>query len=317
MQQFIHILKPFRALASILAGCLLLSGCVADPYWDNMSVSTTYASSGYGGDYVSYNSYTGYGNYMYDSAGFPIYGYYAGRPVYGYSPAGSPIFSINLLYSNCYVPSWRPAYYYRGHYHWPHGVRYLERPKPSWNHGRPLVYHRPNNRPQPMPPSRPGSNSHRPSSPSYNNRPNSSHPSYNRPSAGHRPSPNTPSWNRPENNNRPSGNRPGRPSSAIRPGTGDHPQWTVSNRPEASSRPHAPSSSSGNSGRHSRPSFSGGSYTPVSSYSGSGGSRPFSDSYYSSHSSSSSSTSSSDRSSSSRDGAGSFGPSSHHRPSRR
>lgn len=58
------ILKNSMLAAAI--GCAL-SSCY-DPYYDNFSVAGSYSS---GGSSVSY---------MYDSSGYPIYGYYGGRP---------------------------------------------------------------------------------------------------------------------------------------------------------------------------------------------------------------------------------------------
>ena len=73
------ILKNSLLAAAI--GCAL-SSCY-DPYYDHFSVSGSYSSGGSG---VSY---------MYDSSGYPIYGYYGGRPIYAYDTFGSPIYSIN------------------------------------------------------------------------------------------------------------------------------------------------------------------------------------------------------------------------------
>lgn len=94
------ILKNSMLAAAI--GCAL-SSCY-DPYYDNFSVAGSYSS---GGSSVSY---------MYDSSGYPIYGYYGGRPIYAYDTFGSPIYSINLIRPNYYIPTWGPAPYYRGHY---------------------------------------------------------------------------------------------------------------------------------------------------------------------------------------------------------
>ena len=106
------ILKNSLLAAAI--GCAL-SGCY-DPYYDNFSVSGSYSSGGSG---VSY---------MYDSSGYPIYGYYGGRPIYAYDTFGSPIYSINLIRPNYYIPTWGPAPYYRGHYVRPHNCRPMAKP---------------------------------------------------------------------------------------------------------------------------------------------------------------------------------------------
>lgn len=64
----------------------------------------------------------GQATFLYDSAGFPIWGYApCGRPVYAYSPGGAPIYAIRGIYQGCYVPTWNP----RPHYHgpcWPAGI---------------------------------------------------------------------------------------------------------------------------------------------------------------------------------------------------
>lgn len=56
---------------------------------------------------------------LYDSSGFPIWGYSAcGRPIYAYSPAGMPIYVIRGIYRGCYVPAWNPRPHYHGPF-WP------------------------------------------------------------------------------------------------------------------------------------------------------------------------------------------------------
>ncbi|UQT44308.1 hypothetical protein M5E88_17395 [Akkermansia muciniphila] len=114
------ILKNSLLAAAI--GCAL-SSCY-DPYYDHFSVSGSYSSGGSG---VSY---------MYDSSGYPIYGYYGGRPIYAYDTFGSPIYSINLIRPNYYIPTWGPAPYYRGHYVRPHNCRPMAKP-PMKPHFRP------------------------------------------------------------------------------------------------------------------------------------------------------------------------------------
>ena len=128
------ILKNSLLAAAI--GCAL-SGCY-DPYYDHFSVSGSYSSGGSG---VSY---------MYDSSGYPIYGYYGGRPIYAYDTFGSPIYSINLIRPNYYIPTWGPAPYYRGHYVRPHNCRPMAKP-PMKPHFRPDHFRPGNNRPAPQP----------------------------------------------------------------------------------------------------------------------------------------------------------------------
>lgn len=42
----------------------------------------------------------------YDAYGTAIFGYDGNRPIYGYSQIGRPIYALNQLYADCYVPSW-------------------------------------------------------------------------------------------------------------------------------------------------------------------------------------------------------------------
>ena len=42
----------------------------------------------------------------YDAYGSAIFGYDGDRPVYGYSQIGRPIYALNQLYADCYVPCW-------------------------------------------------------------------------------------------------------------------------------------------------------------------------------------------------------------------
>lgn len=265
-----HICKASVLLA--ICSAFLVSCSDRNSYYGNASFG-----------YADYNGYSGYGSYsygngIYDSYGFPIFGYVGGRPVYAYNSYGSPIFSLTYIRSKCYVPSWGPASYYRGKYRYPgscHRVSNLPHHSHGWKQphfdkNRPSIVNRPSHRPG-------GShgfgNNGRPSgsfvsNPSHN-RPNINRPSYNgnRPSIGgshnrpdfntNRPS-NRPSFNdnRPSHieSNRPSNrpsineNRPSRPSF-NRPSTG------IGERP--STRPSRPSMGSGSS-RPSRPTFNGG-----------------------------------------------------------
>ncbi|MEG0587457.1 MAG: hypothetical protein RR506_06050, partial [Akkermansia sp.] len=119
-----NIKLMIRSLAFSAAGCLVLSSCY-DPNWD-VGVGASYNSGGYGG--------SSYGGNYYDTTGYPVFGYQGGRPVYAYDTYGRPVYSINLIYRNYYIPSWRPAHYYHGHYHRPHYVRPCHRP-PHGCHG--------------------------------------------------------------------------------------------------------------------------------------------------------------------------------------
>ena len=195
-----------KSLLAAAIGCAL-SGCY-DPYYDNFSVSGSYSSGSSG---VSY---------MYDSSGYPIYGYYGGRPIYAYDTFGSPIYSINLIRPNYYIPTWGPAPYYRGHYVRPHNCRPMAKP-PMKPHFRPDHFRPGNNRPAPQP-----------------GRPNQ-RPDFGKPGNLQRPPVHHPGINQPERPSRPSANNPSRPGGTNRP---------VINRPE-DNRPSRP-----DFGRPSRPS---------------------------------------------------------------
>ena len=61
----------------------------------------------------------------FDSGGYPIWGYCnSGRPIYAYDPYGVPIYITSGIYPGCFVPTWRPAAHYRGHFCAPRGVYY-------------------------------------------------------------------------------------------------------------------------------------------------------------------------------------------------
>lgn len=109
------------------AGLALLFSSCETLYIDGYG---SYSSSGYYAP--SYSCSVAWTAASYDANGFPIYGYSYGRPVYGYTTAGSPIFSINLLYAGCYVPNWGPASWCHSHHHYPHGVHHA--PKPPKHH---------------------------------------------------------------------------------------------------------------------------------------------------------------------------------------
>lgn len=198
---------PFVALFASIAP--VLSSCGPEWHADSIDVG-----GGYGGAYAS----AGWSNSRYDDAGFPIYGYYDGRPVYGYSSLGSPIFSFSLLTSSCYVPSWGPAPYYCGHWHYPRHIyrRPLPPRYPHHHHPgmRPPASHPHNFPPDKRPSFNPGNRPHRPVQPgaAWPNRPGSgnSHPG-NRP--GH-------------SGDRPGFHRPGQPAGSTgsenRPGRWPH-----------------------------------------------------------------------------------------------
>lgn len=278
------------AISSLsFTSCYLPTGYGPDNGYDS-AYATDY---GYGGNYVTSSYVSGggmvggtYVDYQYDSYGYPVFGYAGGQPIYGYTYAGSPIFSINLLIGNCYVPPWRPAAYWHGVY----------RPHSSWHR-----YHPPICRPLPSPryyhdrriapPAgingrrpdfsngpRPGANPSRPSG----NMPNTRYTGNTGPgSSSHSPAANRPTNNRPASGNtfdrapssssypaagvqsRPAGgsssnpayNRPTRPTSSGASPSGIGSRPTSSSRPSSGQQPSAgahPSSSDGG-GRVSAP----------------------------------------------------------------
>ncbi len=127
-------MKKYTKAALLAVAAMLATSCEIYP---NGYTSVSYSTNGYSSS-VSWTAAS------YDANGFPIYGYYYGRPVYGYTVSGSPIFSINLLVSGCYVPNWRPAPWYDHHHHhdhYPHGCHHAPKP-PKHDHG-----HKPHVRP--------------------------------------------------------------------------------------------------------------------------------------------------------------------------
>ena len=105
--------------ATVIAGAALLAtSCEIYP---NGFTSFSYSTDGY-------SSSVAWTAASYDASGFPIYGYAYGRPVYGYTVQGSPIYSINLLYSGCYVPSWKPASWCKQHHSYPSGCHHAPKP---------------------------------------------------------------------------------------------------------------------------------------------------------------------------------------------
>ncbi|MBQ9828792.1 MAG: hypothetical protein IJO38_00470, partial [Akkermansia sp.] len=236
-------------MLALAAGVVFLStSCEVYPYgYNSVSVSTD-----------GYSTSVAWTAASYDADGFPIYGYSYGRPVYGYTVSGAPIFSINLLYAGCYVPSWKPAPWCTHHHHYPHGCHHAPKP-PKYGHG-----HRPHERPHMNAPihknpssvmgkPRPGKPSHASSHKPGNHGSHASHKparpaQVTRPAV--RPSTSSPgtSVSRPGSSTRPaarpSENRPGtsvsRPSSstrpAVRPST-SRPGTSVSRPGSSSTRP--------------------------------------------------------------------------------
>lgn len=185
--------------------------------------------------YVSDNSGYAFREARYDSSGFPIYGYQDNRPIYGYNSYGAPIFALALLTAACFVPSWGPAHYYHGHYHYPHYVRHYHS-IPSCAHSYRQKHYTQHN--------------------GYNHRPAATSP--------HRPNNNhlqrdhgvrsTPHNARPHSNSL--------PSRYVANGPSRRAQYSSTHSP-SSSRPHNTSiqRSSHNNGRNMSPGRSGSSYS--------------------------------------------------------
>lgn len=155
------------------------------------------------GGYVSVG--TGWQSAWYDQEGFPIYGYEGGRPVYGYTSAGAAIFSLSLLTSDCYVPHWEPASWYRGSYRYPVRVKRVSAPPCH------PAAHKPSDRP-----ARPKSKAENYVVP-RNNTPAAGHPST--PPRGNSPSTRLRVPSRPQHI-APGGQQPGRPQAVNTPQPG-------------------------------------------------------------------------------------------------
>ncbi len=236
---------PRISIAAVLVAAMFCTSCVVRP-------DGSYAP--YGTYSVSTNGYdtsVAWTNASYDANGFPIFGYSYGRPVYGYTEAGVAIFTIAALTALCFVPRWKPAPWYHGHWHYPPHCHRVAAP-PRHPHG-----HAPHVRPHggihaPI---------HRNPGAVFNKHPKpAGH--MNRPGHNNAVRPNMGNMNRPANNNvvRPNaGNRPSHTSRPINVGSMSRPGASGMSRPSASvSRPvrhvSRPSSSMGSMSR----SFGGG-----------------------------------------------------------
>ncbi len=226
-------MKLRHASVALLAGAsLLISSCVYYGPGDGYG-TFTYSTNGY-------SSSVAWTSASYDANGFPIFGYSYGRPVYGYTEAGVAVFTIAALTALCFVPHWKPAPWYHGHWHYPAHIHRCAAP-PHFPAG-----HRPGHRP----PGGLNAPIHR--NPGAVFRPHKPAP---RPSVGHQP-------NRPGNKpgmgmqpNRP-GNRPGvgvqpnRPGH--KPGVGMQPN-RPGNRPGAGVQPNRPGNRPGAGVHANRP----------------------------------------------------------------
>ncbi len=249
----------------LVGATLLVTSCEIYP---NGYSSVTYSTDGY-------SSSVAWTAASYDANGFPIYGYSYGRPVYGYTVSGSPIFSINLLYAGCYVPSWKPAPWCTHHHHYPTGCHHAARP-PKYDHGhkphvrpsmhapihknpqsvlgKPGHHGKPDHHAKPRPADKPNHIGKPIVRPDTIQRPSIQHskPTVTRPSTIQRPSTTTrPQVSRPSTATRPSTTtRPqvSRPSTVTRPSTTPRPQVS---RPSTATRPSTIQRSEAQQPRHS------------------------------------------------------------------
>lgn len=204
-----------KRIAVVVFAAVGLSSCAVYDYPMYTSGSVSMAGRGW-------SSSVAWTDARYDVNGFPIYGYSYGRPVYGYTSSGVAVFSFTALTSSCCVPSWGPAHWYCGHWHYPRHIHRVSVPPryPAWHRpGRhPVAKPLPGLRPRPGKPHlpaaglRPGqpprpvpgkpAGIHRPVKPfpvvnrPVHNRPGVSSPIVNGP-AGHRPAIKRPVHHRP------------------------------------------------------------------------------------------------------------------------
>ena len=101
-----------KFISLMAAASVLLSSCAAYAYPLYTGASVSVGGPGW-------STSVSWSNASYDVNGFPIFGYYYGQPVYGYTAAGAAVFSFAALTAACLVPSWGPAPWYCGHWHYP------------------------------------------------------------------------------------------------------------------------------------------------------------------------------------------------------
>lgn len=244
--------KRVTCLAVMLGAALGLSSCAVYDY----PVYTS-ASVGVGGP--GWSASAAWSDARYDVNGFPIFGYSYGQPVYGYTASGAAVFTFAALTSSCWVPSWGPAHWYCGHWHYPRHIHRVSCPPkhPAWHHpGRHSIAHH-----RPAAPSRPAVH-HRPVAhhkPAVNHKPAAQH----KPAVNHKPvkQPRPVVQHKPAANPRPAvAHRPAqRPAGVQRPAV-SRPQVSrpsASHRPALVSRP-AVNRPSGSRPGMSRPSGGGG-----------------------------------------------------------
>lgn len=248
--------KKVRYVAMVMGAALGLSSCAVYDY-------PMYTSASVGVSGPGWSTSVAWSDARYDVNGFPIFGYAYGQPVYGYTASGAAVFTFAALTASCWVPSWGPAHWYCGHWHYPRHIHRVSCPPkyPAWHrpgrHGiahhqpaaaphRPAVNHRPGNLHKPVVNHRPGGQ-HKPVA----------HPepgNMRRPVANHKPAVNP----RPGVANRPAQ----KPSGVQRPGAFRRPAAAVAKRPQmnrpsvSASRPQMSSPAAAPRPQMSRPAVS-------------------------------------------------------------
>ncbi len=253
-QSMMAMKSKMTCVAMVLGVVMGLSSCAVYDY-------PMYTSASVGVSGPGWSTSVAWSDARYDANGFPIFGYSYGQPVYGYTASGAAVFTFAALTASCWVPSWGPAHWYCGHWHYPRHIHRVSCPPkhPSWHHPgrhaiahhkptpprRPVVHHRPglqhrpvanhkpaaNHKPgvhhKPVVKHKPG-NHHRPVAqhkPAVNSRPGVMHRPLRKPSGAPRPvASHRPQMQRPAAVSRPSVNRPAvaRPAMSRPSGGGGH-----------------------------------------------------------------------------------------------
>ena len=223
--------RNWKSVAVTVFAAWGLNSCVVYDY-------PMYTSASFGVSSGGVSTSVSWTDAQYDVNGFPIFGYAYGQPVYGYTASGSAVFSFYALTSGCCVPSWGPAHWYCGHWHYPKHIHRVSVPSrhPAGHHPgrRPGAHHKP------AVPHRPAEN-HRPG---HANRPQMQRPGmqHNRPQVQRPQAPKLPQLSRPgAQHNRPQMQRPRPQQHRVqmqRPQAGMRPQVNrVQARPQVMQRP--------------------------------------------------------------------------------
>lgn len=127
-----------RVMAVVLAGCVALglSSCAVYDY-------PVYTSASVGVSGPGWSTSVAWTDARYDANGFPIFGYSYGQPVYGYTASGAAVFTFAALTAHCWVPSWGPAHWYCGHWHYPRHIHRVSCPPPHAPRHHHVAAHRP------------------------------------------------------------------------------------------------------------------------------------------------------------------------------